>query len=79
MLPVLPVTFVTTICRVPTRRLSRVVVAVTWLLLLFIPMHRGQVVLADLVVHQGGRSAVVSVGERGLQGTNYRGMVEAAR
>lgn len=44
-------------------------------------MHRRQVIAnrGGLVVHQGGRPAVVSVNEGGLQGTNYRGMVEAAR
>lgn len=85
VLPVLPITLVSPIRRrVSTRRrLSRVVIAVILLLLLllFIPMHRGQVIAGrgGLVMHQGGRPTVVSVDEGGLQGTNYRGMVEVAR
>jgi len=84
VLPVLPVTIVPPIRRVSTRRLSTVVIAVIrlLLLLLLVPTHRGQMiarVVAGLVVHQAGRSAAVSVDEGGLQGTNYRGMVEAAR
>lgn len=83
VLPVFPITLVPPIRRVSTRRrLSRVVIAVIrLLLLLFVPMHRRQVVAngGGLRVHQGGRPAAVSVDVGGLQGTNYRGMVEAAR
>jgi hypothetical protein len=51
-------------------------------LLLLLSTHRGQMiarVVAGLVVHQSGRPTAISVDEGGLQGTNYRGMVEAAR
>lgn len=84
VLPVLSITLVSPIHRrMSTRRLSCVVIAIILLLLLFlIPMHRGRVIVGrdGLVMHQGGRpTVVVSVDEGGLQGTNYRGMVEVAR